>query len=283
MTTTSLIAFAPQLLASKADSSSRSPVMPDHREWIMEPKLDGWRWQATITEDGVVCAGGRNGKVWSCPPIEAAMQRLPAGTIFDGELLPIEAGHQSTKVPHLLARGGTGLQYVVFDVLQVAGQSAMHLKWRERRLLLEKLAEHFDGELVRTSPFHPWYDPEIIEGWISLGLEGAVCKDPEARYTPGRGRAWVKVKPQLTDDATVIGFEPGKGKYADMIGALRLRMVDTGVETTASGMDDATRLDMTRNPTRWIGVRVEIAHHGLHPESRVPRHPQYKRIREDLM
>src|SRR4051812_48276739 len=117
-------------------------AVPAH--WVMEPKLDGWRWQAVIEADGVVCVGGRNGKTWPCPPVQASLTALPAGTILDGELIPAEPGHQSTRVPSLLARGGYGLTYVIFDVLRLAGHPTTHLKWRERRELLERLQPHLD-------------------------------------------------------------------------------------------------------------------------------------------
>jgi ATP-dependent DNA ligase len=63
----------------------------------------------------------------------------------------------------------------------------------------------------------------------------------DATYVTGRSDVLLKLKPWHDAEATVIGHQPGRGKYAGMLGALRVRTAD-GVEfMLGSGLSDAER------------------------------------------
>jgi len=90
----------------------------------------------------------------------------------------------------------------------------------------------------------------------------------------------VKVKPQVTAEAKVIGFKPGKGSLAGMVGAFEVEMLDTGARTTVKCGTNERHRDVTANPERWLNVVIEVKHHGLGATG-VPRHPQFLRRRDD--
>jgi len=48
----------------------------------------------------------------------------------------------------------------------------------------------------------------------------------DAIYTTGRSDVLLKMKLWHDAEATVIAHQPGKGKYAGMLGALRVRNAD---------------------------------------------------------
>lgn len=266
---------------------------------ILEPKMDGWRLLAHVTDDGVRMYS-RNGLSYSgrLPLIEREIRdRFPAGTWLDGEAVAIEIG-DGVEINHnwglvqsvMTTSGGHPLRdkvtYVVFDMLAHGGIDARPLSFRNRRALLEQVFGAGGFDRVALSVQMPATEANH-ETLIALGYEGSVVKHLDAPYASGRrGRGQFKIKPQATVDAVVIGFKPGENGFAGLIGAIIFgqhdpdsgEMVERG---RCSGMDYATRVWMTEHADRLIADRtvIEVAHHG--PMAEGLRHPQYKRMRTD--
>jgi ATP-dependent DNA ligase len=254
------------------DANGNLDFVPErHRDaWVMEPKWDGWRWQVHVTEDGVRSIGGRNGKKHTGPPAVDALlvDALPVGTILDGEIL-WQGGLSSSRIA----------RFVAFDVLAVAGSDVCSRPWTERRRLLEVALENLPkGGCVQIAPYGP-VDEAVLDEWLALGMEGAVLKRKDAPYRPGSRRrdGFVKVKPQSTTDAIVIGYEMGKGaSNKDYAGALKIRLVDTGAETSCGVHKRPEEAEAL------IGRRIEVAHYGWIKDSGKVRHPIHKRTRPDM-
>jgi ATP-dependent DNA ligase len=286
MTTTSLIAFAPQLLASKADSSSRSPVMPDHREWIMEPKLDGWRFVFHVTADGqVIPYGRREGGVmaYRIPAYltEELVTLFPPDSVVDCELVADGEGRQSTDVSTFLANHHAGtLTAYVFDAMRIGGIDMRDLPWNQRRWCIEKALDGATGPVRKTVVTNP--SLEVFHRWLDLGLEGAVLKRRTSLYRSGqRHPDWVKLKPQKTIDLRIVGLpQDGAGKYSGMVGAVEFELPNGGTGR-ASGMTDEVRQEMTDHPERYLGRLAEFAYNQMTTGGCL-RHPQFRRLREDL-
>jgi ATP-dependent DNA ligase len=257
----------PQLAYDANGNLDFVPAVRRH-EWVMEPKWDGWRWQAHIEADRVRSIGGRNGKKHTGPPAVDAILRdaLPAGTILDGEIL-WQKGLSSSRIA----------TFVVFDVLAVAGVDVCSRPWTERRRLLDAMVFP-KGGAVSIAPYGP-VDDDVFAQWLEMGMEGCVLKRKDAPYRPGTRRrdGFVKVKPQATTDAIVIGYEMGKGaSNRHRAGALKIRLCDTGAETSCG-------IDKTEEAAKaLIGRRVEVAHYGWIKGSGKVRHPIHKRTRPDL-
>src|ERR1700722_4682932 len=94
-------------------------AVPTDGTWVMEPKLDGWRWIMVRGADRVRSYAGRNGTehTGEAPAIEAALVCLPLDTIIDGEMV---GGSYSATVSSALANKGS-LLFVAFDVLKLDG------------------------------------------------------------------------------------------------------------------------------------------------------------------
>lgn len=266
-------------------------IVPLGDDWIMERKLDGWRGIVHRTATGVKLYGGRNGSDYTgrVPYIEDVLHRLPDDTIIDGELVaPAGWGDvqgtmtRTSKGPHVPTAADPPLNYVVFDVIRVAGTDVRPLEWRERRAML--VAAGLNGPLVFTSEVFP-PDQALHEKWVADGGEGSVCKRVTSSYQSGaRSRDWPKCKPQTTDEAKIIGFKPGKvgGSWDGKVGAFEVEMLDPPcAKTTVKCGDDARHHDATDHPENWLGKIIEIKHHGLSASTGKPRHPQFFRLRED--
>jgi ATP-dependent DNA ligase len=268
-------------------------VVPEGPEWVIEGKLDGWRMVAHKTSDGSVRVyGGRNGNSYTgqVPYIEEALSALlPPDTAVDGEL--IAAGTSgamgdvqsimTSGVPHIPTVHIPALTYVLFDVIQLGGADLRANPWTTRRAKLE--ATFGTGaSCLRLSPYAPSSNDQH-EQFLALGLEGSVCKRKDSHYYNRRTSAWVKIKPQTTAEAVIVGFKPGKKGTAleGKCGAFKLEMLPSGAKTTVKCGTDDRHQDATDHPERWLGKVIEIAHHGIGPNG-VPRHPQFLRVREDL-
>ena len=109
---------------------------------------------------------------------------------------------------------------------------------------------------------------------VKQGGEGLMLHRADAPYQTGRQDVLLKLKPWQDAEATVIGYTPGKGKYAGMTGALNMQMPDGKTFRIGSGLSDALR----RNPPP-IGARITYRYQSLTP-SGIPRFARYLRVRE---
>lgn len=285
------------MLAEKADT------VPEGAGWVIEPKLDGWRcivFKASGERDGIRLYSGRNGADYTgqLPYLEnEVFANLPVGTAIDGELV---APDSFDIVGSIMRSGGAhvptdarpALSLIAFDLLMVNGQDVREWEWSKRRQLLDNTA--FDGAgYVQRTP----YISENLAGahdvFLGMGLEGSVAKRMDSRYVNRKTRLWVKIKPQNVGDcdARIIGFKPGNGDLAGLVGAFIVELLDTdaatgdliptGVTTTVKCGTRETHRDATEHPERWLNVVIEIKHHGRNKKTGVPRHPQFDRRRDD--
>lgn len=121
-------------------------------------------------------------------------------------------------------------------------------------------------------------DPAALQRWLDRvvrgGGEGLVLHRADAPWSPGRSSALWKLKPLHDAEAQVLAHEPGRGRLAGLMGALRVRTAD-GIEfRLGSGFTDAQR----RDPPA-VGSWVSYTHRGLTPAG-VPRFASYWRAHD---
>jgi DNA ligase 1 len=109
---------------------------------------------------------------------------------------------------------------------------------------------------------------------LKSGGEGLMLHRADALYTTGRSDVLLKMKLWHDAEATVIGYQQGKGKYSGLIGALRVRTPD-GVEfMLGTGLSEDNR----RNPPP-IGTLITYRYRELSSHGR-PRFASFHRARE---
>lgn len=278
------------MLCGKAD------VVPEGDDWVAEPKLDGWRAAAYINVmRGVELYCGRNGAEYSgkLPYIDKPLAAVfGADTAIDGELIGGEWGDVQGVMtrgngPHVPSKAVPALTYVVFDITRLKGTDLRGYPWHERREFLEAGFERAQQNgattpLLQLVPVGP-SNQEALDSMLSFGLEGIVCKRKGSPYVNKRANHWIKIKPQETEDATLVGFyEPEAGSKYDgnSVGGICFKL-DSGYQGRAAGMDDPLRQEMFEHPDRFLGRTVELAHHGVQNGTGALRHPQFKRFRDD--
>ena len=111
---------------------------------------------------------------------------------------------------------------------------------------------------------------------VKAGGEGLMLHRADAPYETGRSDTLLKMKPWEDAEAVVIGHLPGKGKYAGMLGALRVRTSDGREFSLGTGFTDEQR----RNPPP-VGAVVTYRYHDL-TAGGLPRFASFLRIRTDI-
>lgn len=113
---------------------------------------------------------------------------------------------------------------------------------------------------------------EVVQG----GGEGLMLHRADAPYRTGRSDDLLKLKPLQDTEAKVVGYEPGRGRYRGLTGALRMEMPDGKRFRLGSGLSEAER----RNPPP-LGSSVTYRYQELTPQG-LPRFPRYWRVREEF-
>lgn len=105
-----------------------------------------------------------------------------------------------------------------------------------------------------------------LDQLVAEGAEGLMIREPGSQYEKGRSSTLLKVKPWTDGEATVVGYEAGKGKHKGKTGGLVVR-TDDGIEfNIGTGLTDGAR----RNPPK-IGARITYKFTGDKTEDGVPK------------
>jgi len=165
------------------------------------------------------------------------------------------------------------VRYQVFDLPAVAGGFA------ERAARLERLATGWRGTpLVAVAQWRPPDRAGLqrrLQEVLAAGGEGLMLRREDSLYAVGRSRTMLKLKPLQDAEAVVIGHEPGRGKHAGRLGALRVRSDDGRVFRLGTGFSDAER-EAPPPP----GARVTYSHNGVTADG-LPRFARFLRVRPD--
>jgi bifunctional non-homologous end joining protein LigD len=133
---------------------------------------------------------------------------------------------------------------MIFDLVELDGESLADVPWVERRRRLETVVDAGPGWQV--PPVHD--DPTALLALITdRAMEGIVVKHRQSRYRPGRrSDAWVKVKAARVDDFLVGGWFEGTGARQASFGSLAI-----GTPTDAG---EAGRPDGGEAGLRYVGA-----------------------------
>jgi len=223
---------------------------------------------------------------------------------WDGQLLRTRKGNVINApawfVEHFPARALDGELWIgrgQFEKLSatVRRQTPDEAEWRQVRYLVFELPQapgtfRERAQVMRNVIFGagvPWLQTveqfelgnrkaleQKLAAIIKEGGEGLMLHRADAQYVTGRSDVLLKMKAWNDAEATVIAHQPGKGKYAGMLGALRVRNTD-GIEfMLGTGLSEANR----RNPPP-IGTVITYRYRELTRRG-LPRFASFHRVSE---
>lgn len=115
-----------------------------------------------------------------------------------------------------------------------------------------------------------------LKAVVAKGGEGLVLHRHDAYYHPGRSHKLLKYKLYQDDEARVVGYNPGHGKYHGMMGSVIVERPDGLQFSIGSGFSDAQRAKPPAIGT-WITYRYNgLTRHG------VPRFARFLHVRKAL-
>ncbi len=272
-------------------------------EVMVEPKYDGTRVQIHYASAGVsgVIDTEAQGTVflktftrnldettWMFPELLEGVRQVKATSVIldteavgvhpkTGVLLPFQETI-TRKRKHGIEEASrqVPLLFFVFDMLYFNGESLLHLPLRERKRLLSQVM--VEGSVLRLSPTIETKEAGVLREFhaeqLRKGLEGAVVKQVDGDYIPGRrGWNWVKFKEaedtegKLADtvDLVVMGWYRGKGKRARfgigafLVGVRSGEMIVT-VAKIGTGLSDEQWQELRRRLEEQISLEKPVTY-----------------------
>jgi len=273
-----------------ATNSENRPEMKGIKR--LEPKLDGVRVLMTVipadSGEVTVMSLSRNGKLFeNFTHIEEQVRdnwlkmvrktkiakQLSNGFVLDGEVIGNtfqELMRQARRKENVQA---TDSVFNIFDIIPLHDFRRGHwnAQLSKRIDALESMRSVIENmPNVELLP-HLMVDLDYAEGrdqlmryakdQVNAGFEGIMIKDVDAPYECKRNTFWMKWKPTITVDLTVIALEEGTGRNAGRLGALVCEGVDDGKEirvNVGSGFSDGDRDDYWANSNSVVGRTAEI-------------------------
>lgn len=182
-------------------------------DWSFEAKHDGCRLIAVVGDDLTLLS--RTGR--DATADYAVTITSDHTFVLDGEIVSLDAdGHPDFHQVQIR----TDVRYWAFDILELDGRDLTRVPYRQRRQILERIAQLSSGFTVP-----PLLDADTGAQAMALtrGREGVVAKRWDSRYEPGkRSGAWVKAKHWLEEDCVIGGWKWGNGSRENTIGSVLL-------------------------------------------------------------
>lgn len=256
-------AWAADLLLAEVCPETVNPA--DY--WVSE-KLDGvrayWDGQALLF---------RSGRRIAAPDwFVASFPKVP----LDGELwmgrgtFERLSGTVRRAVP--VDEEWRAVRYMIFELPGAEGD------FTARSAAMRRLVAHVNRRWLQTvEQFRVADRAELqqrLEAVVAQGGEGLMLHRADAPYVTGRSDSLLKLKPWQDAEAVVIAHQPGQGKHAGRMGALRVRTPEGLEFDLGTGFTDAVR-----QAPPPVGSTVTYRYTGRTADG-VPRFARYWRRRE---
>lgn len=204
---------------------------------LIDSKYDGVRCLTIVDfEARTVVQYSRNGKVLENfgHITEGLLQHIDdfeRSYVIDGEVVSNSFQELMTQVNRKSDVAAKDAVLQAFDIIPLsefkAGKSKLGQKRRSAMLAGFKSTFDKTGNIKVVTPTEVDLDTavgqmqfaQLNKDAIAAGFEGIMIKDPDAPYVCKRHVAWLKQKPFITVDLTIVGIEPGTGKNLGKMGA----------------------------------------------------------------
>lgn len=271
----------PMLLGNWADlDPDEVQSIEQEPGWIVQPKLDGVRALLHVKGDRVRITSRCVSEVTyrlgefqdNITHLTTGLSYL-SGTILDGELVfpgsfldtgqtiarhPLQAATailstSPDQARRLQDRPELRLRFHAFDILKSRGTDVTQQPLRDRLDILAQAIDDTDNPYLKAVPTFSIGRLAIHRHILDAGGEGTVWKRLDQPDEPGRRvDFWLKRKREITVEAIVTGYKPGKSGngHEHLVGALEfgLQQANQPLKPIAwvSAWSDSTRQAMTQ-------------------------------------
>jgi len=265
------------------------------RPTFIQPKLDGVRCviqyeRCTQPREDVVTAYSRTGKEWKniehiLAQLKPFFQKYP-NVILDGELYNHDLRDDFEKIISLVRKtkptdedrleASKKIQFHCYDIIDEELPFDQRIEFVNQSLMLL-------GDSIHIVDTH-WLDSEIEAKMrhkynLSKGYEGSIVRTNDT-YQCKRSHNLRKFKDFSDAEATIIGFEEGKGKRKGTLGKFVMRD-DEGVEfgcPPGKGYNYKDMSNLLFRAPHYIGARATFTYFER-TKAGSYRHPLFKSIR----
>ena len=262
-----------------------NPDKADYPAYI-QPKLDGVR--CVFTKDGAYSRTGKEFK--NVDHIKKTLHSFfcaNPSVILDGELYNHGLKDDFEKIISLVRKtkpteehreqAAELIQYHIYDVANFS-----HAIYSTRVLILSSMLKYNHIIQPVETKVVLDYDEAVKQHnkYLKLGYEGSIYRSMDGKYKNTRSWDLMKFKDFEDSEATIVGYEAGKGKRTGTIGKF-IMQDDEGVEfgcPPGKGYDYKDLAGMLDNIHDYIGQRATFTYF-QRTQAGSYRHPLYKCIR----
>ena len=250
---------SPSLQLAKIYSSDKNIT-----GWFVSEKLDGvrgyWDGERLISRQG-----------YDFNPPKFFTKDFPNFEL-DGELWSKRGDFENIVSITKTNKGWEKLTYNIFEVPNAEGN------FSERLSKIKEYLKTHPNRYIKVIPQivckSKKHLESIFKDLVSKGAEGVIVKNPFVSYEVGRSDNLLKLKPYLDDEAKVIGYKEGKGKYEGVMGSILVKYHNKKFYI-GSGFSDKER----EYPPK-IGDIVTFKYNGFTKRG-LPKFPVFLRIRNE--
>ena len=259
---------------------------------VIQPKLDGVR--CIFTKDGAYSRAGN--KFMNIEHIEEQLKEFfdkNSHIVLDGELYNHELKDDFEKIISLVRKqkptkkdkteASKKVQYHIYDFIPAKPSLNRLYKYRHDKLHIWFNKEKYVDTSIKLVKTNPCADEKIAEkfhkSFLNEGYEGSILRK-NAFYKQKRSWNLQKIKDFNDTEATIIGYEIGKGKREGTIGKF-IMQDDNGVEfgcPPGKGYTYKDMKDMLENIDDYIGERATFTYFQK-TKAGSYRHPLFKGLR----
>jgi DNA ligase-1 len=284
------------------DSTDRPAKMKGIKR--LEVKLDGVRVLAVVQGSSVTLYS-RNGKPFENFPHVAeaiAANRKSIGAfdgryVLDGEIVGASFQQLMRQAQRKTDADTTDMVYHVFDIIPLDSFQEGHYNAQQCKrldILAGSRARFDETDCLRlmdginvdldTAEGHDIMN-RYAQDAVANGFEGIMIKDLSAPYECKRSSFWMKWKPTITVDLTIVGFEEGTGRNEGRLGAIIYEGVDNERNirvNVGTGYSDSDRDEFWAARDQLLGVIGEIEADAVTQNQdgsyslRFPRHKRFR-------
>ncbi len=275
------------MLAHKFDINRVDYTKPDG--YYIQPKLDGVR--CVFTADGAYSRSDK--KFMNLKHIEMALKpffKQQPDVVLDGELYNHKLKHDFEKIISLVRKqkpteeDRRNAQHLIqFHVYDYFSMDSHYEKYQTRMHNLNA-ADFYCASIKHVPSYIVRKHEEALnmhcDEFLSNGYEGSMLRDGSALYKHGRSYGLMKFKDFSDTEATIVGYELGKGKRTGTLGKFFM-MDDDGNKfgcPPGKGYTYKDMAEMLKNIDNYIGKRATFTYF-QRTNAGSYRHPLFKCIR----